>query len=768
MPHGHSRSTGSSAGAGKNAGSNNSVGGGGVLSKVLGSFRRHSHNGDGTANKNEDTAWADTYQITHHPDRPRHDKREGLKSRNSAYVLGQLHRIWRHNQKMVEAKRRERRAGERAVAAEFARSSSQDQRNRDDERGQQGDIRGSSTDPESRLPSLHTGPVHNSSQKAPSPEHQRSSYHHIPANKADQKKGHHGRSTFSPPSPSAASDKMTIRVGLEVENSYGAARSGVFGMNSEGVETGGHRYAEDTSATPLLPPRSFTPSTVPPRPASASISSAPKGSVRKRQTRSLSRSSPQRMPLANAMQTSNTRSQAPRETMTLYINTDQDSTPSLILNSSPVSEQVSPLTPIEDVSDGGDVDRTFLPAGPRESKVCPMPLCGNPLLTTTDRKHNLCTDCRSELQPRQSVFTTDVLNPFSSASSQTSVYAGSGTSLVSEVQYDSTAEVAGAKAQAMPETVRYIDGGSKTRTVNRGSGDRSVDTVRVTEILDSSPKIIINNSDVVSRFNRDRGGFKLQSVPQSRRHARRRRERQLGNSPVERQAVKQTPASPLHDGRRSRNVNNSNNHIGFQLAGWRTAVPSPTPQPSFRRPLDSKQRKASGPLLEPKTFRPPTPSTRHNKDGSIAHRRLSDKCPRAKGGSAASRGVRPSSLSKIHGGKTLVYKGNTPMPSSAPLRSTGHSRNKHRSNPDHIKYRVHEPAGNGASMGEADKKSKLEAEKIIVQDQDIYHEIESIIDCYLRLPDAPETDNEKRKAEAVASYFSGVPLDVEMKIKGFF
>jgi hypothetical protein len=55
----------------------------------------------------------------------------------------------------------------------------------------------------------------------------------------------------------------------------------------------------------------------------------------------------------------------------------------------------------------------------------------------------------------------------------------------------------------------------------------------------------------------------------------------------------------------------------------------------------------------------------------------------------------------------------------------------------------------------------------VVEDEDIYREIESIIDCYLRIPDAPESENEKRKAEAVASYFTALPLEVEMRNKGF-
>ncbi|KAJ2984990.1 hypothetical protein NUW58_g5772 [Xylaria curta] len=50
---------------------------------------------------------------------------------------------------------------------------------------------------------------------------------------------------------------------------------------------------------------------------------------------------------------------------------------------------------------------------------------------------------------------------------------------------------------------------------------------------------------------------------------------------------------------------------------------------------------------------------------------------------------------------------------------------------------------------------------------EIYREIESIIDCYLWRPGAAKSENEKRKAETVAEYFAEVPLDVEMKIKGF-
>ncbi|KAI1429557.1 hypothetical protein F5Y12DRAFT_411477 [Xylaria sp. FL1777] len=732
MPHGHSRSTGSSAGAGKGAGNDNSNGGGGVLSRVLGSFRRHSHNGDDTANNKEDPNWAQNYKITHRPDRPRQDKREALKSRNSVYVLGQLNRIWRHNKKMVEEKKRERRARERALAAEFAHLSSQDQMDRDDQRDQQRDTRGSSIDHESQLPGLQTDLASNFRLKALPSELTRNEW------RAD----HHRRSTYPPSSPSASSDRMTIRVGLELQS-------------SEGVETGGHSYAHETPPPPLplLAPMTFTPLTVPLRPASASISSAPRGpSARKRQTRSLSRSPSQRTPLANAMQAPDARSKALRETMKLYINTDQDSTPSLV-NSSPVSEQASPLTPIEDVSDEGGLHRKFLPADPQQAKACPMPLCGSLLLTAVDREQNLCAECRSDLQPRQSIFTTDLLNPFPSPYSPINTYASSRTPLISDTQHDLPAKAAAAKYQEVPETTHYINSESKTRRENRSSGDRSVDRDRVqaTEAAPSSPKIKINNSYVLSRFNKDRGDFKLQSAPPSRRHTHRRREQQLGHSPVERRTAKQSSTS----GR--------SNHIGFQLAGWRTtALLSPTtPQASPRRAArNPKQRKASGPLLEAKTFRPATPPTRQKKNSPNTHRRLSDSRSRTKVGGSVTGSRRSdgraSSLPRVRVGDTVVSRGNMPTPSSAP------PRRKHHSNPDRLKYR-----DSSTKTRETEEKPHLGEEKKIVED-DIYHDIESIIDCYLRLPDAPEPDNERRKADAVASYFSAVPLDVEMKIKGFF
>jgi hypothetical protein len=56
----------------------------------------------------------------------------------------------------------------------------------------------------------------------------------------------------------------------------------------------------------------------------------------------------------------------------------------------------------------------------------------------------------------------------------------------------------------------------------------------------------------------------------------------------------------------------------------------------------------------------------------------------------------------------------------------------------------------------------------VVDDDDIYREIESIIDCYLKLPDASESENERGKRETVASYFLKTQQDLEMELNGFF
>ncbi|KAI0525332.1 hypothetical protein F5B22DRAFT_642349 [Xylaria bambusicola] len=709
MPHGYSQSTGSSAGVGKSAGCNASTGGGSVLSRVFGTFRRHSHNSNTALKDKEDTSWANNYKITHRPDRPRYDKREGLKSRNSAYVLGQLHEIWRHNQKMLERKKREREARERAIMVGVERSMDQRQSNQDGE---------FKTGQPQLLPNLRTDPMPKFNRKANSPEFRRDQWRaesevgyqqpntcHAFAYRADK------HITYPPSSPSIASDRITIRVGMELESAEG--------------EDGSYWHTKDAPELPVLPATTYKPFTAPSQPVSASTSSPKTGTIRKRQTRSLSQSSPQRPPLSHTIQASSTRSKALRESMALYVNTDQDSVPGLNHSWSPGSEQDNLLTPIHDTREVIHDNRYLsLKPSPARPQVCPMPLCHNHLITSIDQAQNLCASCRSEHQPRQSIFITDVLNAFPGPYSPLGAEFSSRPPLIPDDEpYDLTPE-------------------AKTREPShRINGERD---------MSASPRVMINNSDVLSSLNKDRGGFKLQSAPRSRRH--RKREQYLSSSPVKLQIAKQASGS-LREGYRNES-GNGNSHIGFQFA---TATPSPTtpPQPSSRDVAaeDSRPRQMSGPFLEPKTFCPALPpAARSDKNSSpIAHRRrYSNLRSLAKGGHVINNsGSGAQASATAHVGESTDY---------APASPVGHRRNQ--SDPDRVENRMSEPTR------EIGRDSTLKGEKQKAEDEEIYREIDSIIDCYLRLSEAPEPVHEKRKAEAVGSYFT-VPMEVEMSLKGF-
>ncbi|KAI1754511.1 hypothetical protein F4782DRAFT_544808 [Xylaria castorea] len=783
MPQSRSASADSGGSSAESAGkrSNSS---GSVLSKVLGSFRRSSRDGDATANTKEDLDWANNYKITHRPDRPRQDRREGLRHRNSMYVLDQLRRIWKYNGKTTEMRRREKAAGEMGC------SGSQNHRSRDDEpRHNEGGGGECGASPGN----LQADQVPNFSRKPSSPvfvenrwqvgsEEQRHQYgsHDTPVKKADRREEHRSRPASSPVSISASSDKMTIRVGLELDSlsPYGEEGSGGFKARPGRAETGGHSHAHNEisglSSAPPPAPKFLTPLPVISQSASASpfLSSEQREAARKRQRRTIPyslqqpfqaepmtayRAPPEQPVLIDNRQVSSVREKALRKMMTpLRIDTDQDKTPSLVVISSPASEQASPVTPTDDASNNGYMDRGLLSTELRTSKTCPMPLCENPLLTAADQKQNLCAECRSDLQPRQSIFRTDVPNSVVPAYTSMKGQAKPHTSLVSHVSYDSTAEVGQARAEKLPPTERHISDESKARTVNRGSGDEFANKVHVTEILTSSPKKNRSGGRLLSsRFNKDKGEFRLQPVPLSRKHTRRGLGSRLGNAPTGHQTTGQKPATPLRGGR---NNVDGRSHISFQLAGWGTVTPSST--------HDALQRKASGPLLEPKTFRPATSLKRKNKDGSAIGRRPSESRRRAK----RNNGGRVLSSQQAHVEKRGSYRATEPTPNVLPPESPEHTRKQH--------YFEHQAVGQGASVPDnptstdsntrgTNKMPSPKARKMALIDEDIYREIDNIIDCYLRLPDAPESENEKRKIEAIASYFAEVPLDVEMKIKGF-
>ncbi|KAI1152274.1 hypothetical protein F4825DRAFT_325326 [Nemania diffusa] len=778
MLGGRSSATGPKSGATESAGKR-SNGSGGVLNRVLGSLRRVPRDGDAIANNREDNNWANNYKITHRPDRPRHDRRE-VKHRNSAYVLGQLRKIWQYNEKMREVKKRERESREAAPASEWKGARSQNQRNQGADTSNSTNSNSTSRRDRPHVPSLQTDLdlVPNFSWKAPSPEYARgkwhadseeqqhqSTLHRATANEGGSREEQRGALVYLPSSPSALSDKMTIRVGM-VQSPYLKEGSGGFTRSSGGAQPGGHSHVHhktsSSSSTPLSAPKSRA-STALSQAAPLYLSSAQKEVARGQQMHPLSRSPPDRLranyvalhqttmlqrqsPLDITMQTSSTRSIALRRTTKtpLYINTDQDSTPSLVLNSSPVSEQASPLTPIDVASDDKRIHgKTQSEPEPQASKKCPMPLCDNPLLTAADQKHNLCAGCRNELQPRHSVFTTELLNPFSYTYPSTNAYATSRTPLFPDVQRDPSAEANEAELKKSPERVRYLNSESKrTRTAHHRGGNQSADRVRKTEI---SPTALrrkkSGHATVASRFNKDRGEFKLQSVALGRKYSRR------GQRPHV------TPT-------RSNESNNAKgrNHIGFQLADWPAPAPAPNPIPQPSPPLDPPQRKLSGPLLEPKTFCPTASPARKN---LVARCKLSDARPRAKGGGPTSSGGLEPSLPRVHVERTGIRKGSSP-------KSPGYRRGRHPTNPPHLGDRA---TGLGPGVPGAREFGGMPSPKAedrpAVDNEDIYREIEIIIDCYLRQPDVSESENEKRKAEAVASYFAAVPLEVEMRTRGF-
>ncbi|KAI0119954.1 hypothetical protein GGR51DRAFT_2728 [Nemania sp. FL0031] len=763
MLRGSSPSSGPKAVAGETA-SKNSNGSGGVLTRVLSSLRRDPRDGDATANAREDANWANNYTITHRPDRPRQDMRESLRHRNSVYVLGQLRKIWQHSARMADMKKKGRETREReaeggAATAEPEGSSSRGQSNRD------GDSRGTDASSDSSIsntgrrsrppvPTLQTNIVPNFSRKDPSPEFARSKWRLGDGEQHDEhrsqssttngdgsrgeKRGHPALPQLSLPDPS---DRMIIKVGMTLQSPYRTEGSGGF-MTDEGGMTGGYDYAHndtETSSSKLFPdPRPPKASTEAVRP----LSRSPLDRLEAKYTTILQQQQQQQPSPATAMtmQPSSTRARTPLQMTTapLYINTEQDNTPGLILNSSPVSGHISPWTPVDDASDDEGVNgKSSISFEPQKPKVCPMPLCGSPLLTLTDRKHNLCGRCRAELQPRQSIFTTDVLNPFSHPPSPTNKYPSYRMSLFPDKQQNPPAEV---KSENAPETSRSLNGESKRA---RLAGDQPTDRVYKTGVSPSAPRRKRSGRVVVaSRFNKGRGEFKLQPVPLSRKHSRRGQKSHTSNPPQERLL------------RNVKDEASGDNHIGFQLAGWPAPRSDPSPQPS-----SPGQKKLSGPLLEPKTFSPAAPT---RKSGGV-RRKPSVSRPRAKGGgtTTSSSGQISSPLPRGHVEKTRVHKTNSP-------KSPGHRRNRHPENLHHIEDRAAASRTNiSGGPRDGDVTGMLNAKEKAVDDEDIYREIENIIDCYLSRPDAPESEKERRKAEAVASYFAVVPLEVEMRIKGF-
>lgn len=824
MQHSRTPSTasGASTGEGTEKGKSSSSNGG-VISKVLGSLRNSSHDGSVVADNNETSNWAEDYEITHRPDRPRRDKREDARNRSSTDVMGQLNRMWQRSQQMAEAKRKLKEA---KGGASFAQQPTIQSHRRG----------GSESAPRSDRPegdvvgvsSLQTDLVPNFSRKADSPGFSKPGWRAEGEENAERAGGQGEGSIFwrpgssrstVPPSPG----QMTIRVGLELSGPFGEDESGAYDTVSL------------VSPTPPPVPKVFTPLTAPPGPTTVFLS--PATYVPDEETRGgRVRSQPPRPP-ADSLTTHRATKKLPalpghtqtpeaqsrvsrRSTNALYINIDRDdstlSTPSLTFSdsSSSVSEQLGPQT---QPSSGNNIDvaseKKRRCAGHRASsqdpKWCPMPSCGKPLLAPEDRDQNLCAACRIELQPRESTFTTptdqntpspELLRPTVYSPPKTTTKRVHNSSDDDDDDHSNkiqpiVSETTKKRAR-MPETFattptsRYINGDGKPKSKPRPADDHSrsspyvvVDTSRAATSTASplpppspSPRRKRSGSakTVSSRFNKDRAGYGL-----SRRHTRKGRDVHASssspNSPrITTQQI--SPASP----RRDNDDDNKNeeelrgarnhNHIGFQLAGWQISptTPSPTlPSPPLTPPptTDLRQRRLSGPLLEPKTFRPPTPPPpptrqpkKENPSTSTLRRKPSASRIRGKAGKSPTNGSSNSGAGGTSP-RSPIYRRNKLVPSPPTYRRVA-------SKPDitNTTTIAFGPQPQPAAVVVNENKNN---NKRTVEAKDIYREIDSIIDSYLRRPGAPEADMAKRKTEAVASYFSTVPHELQMHIQGF-
>ncbi|KAI1117281.1 hypothetical protein F5Y14DRAFT_377275 [Nemania sp. NC0429] len=819
-------STGSGSGTTRSVGKS-SIGSssvGSILSRVLGSFRHLPRDATTANSRREDAAAAavvvsranNAFKITHRPDRPRHDGREDLRHRNSGYVLAQLRRIWKHSEdekKMAEeeAKRRERERDREAWAGARDQSSSRaddgrdrDPRTRSSKKGGDDDD-GTGRRSRPRAPTLQTADLMpNFSRKASSPEIARSRW------RTD------GRLVYSPSSPATSSDQMTIRVGM-VQSPYGGDDE-LDGLKMAPGRAGDGGYY-DTSVSSAVaaasrpPPGSFTsavlPTSVPSFPPSARNREVARGQ-QTRSGRDWSRADNNTVAAhphpANAMQAST----SARGRTPLYLNNanqDKDSTPSLVQNySSPASGAASPLTPTDPLFDD-DNDHDAIPPTKKQhvasSKKTYCPLCGGALQTATDQSHNLCTACRRELQPRQSIFTSDVINP-SPRSFRPLPSARARANPPRLSLFPSTTTGHGPTARAGARD------GTRVRDAMPPPPPSSASPTKKKKMMMMMTKKPSDAELVSSRFNRDRSEFKLQPVPLSRKQAQREPGTQLGDP-----SPSPSAAPAEHQQQQDRG---GANHIGYQLAGWPPApslpLPAPSSAPQARQPppppsAESRPRVPSGPLLEPRTFRPTMPSTRRkgNATISIPVPRRSGSRARLKGRGAGGGGGQAQQHHRAHGAHAHgertgggIRKGNNTNNNTPRSPGQQHGRNRHhhhhhqqqpqpQSQP-HAERRV---PGQGASIpgGEAttvkgdaaaaaataavpeniDRKPSQRAAAggtLPDENEDIYREIDNIIDSYLRRPDMSEPENEGRKAGAVASYFAEVPIEVEMRLKGFF
>ncbi|KAI2633834.1 hypothetical protein GGS21DRAFT_115021 [Xylaria nigripes] len=722
MPQGRSPTRGPKTNAGETTGTSNS----GIISRVFGSLRGPSHDSDAAAKGKQDTSWIQTYQITHSPDRPVHDVREQVRNRDSRELLDQLMKI----REMNKAKTNARAARSRTV------SGGRSNQGRHDEPGRRGG-NGSSSRSRPRAPGGRADSVPDTRERS----------------HADRKPPTNQFSSQG--SGSNRDETVTIRVGIKMSKDDIDGS----GATTKGAGAGAYNHSSRSQPAPHAPVRSFTtPSSLRPEPLFSS--SAQKEAPQRRQTRPSyqTQRAPQRPtiihqstkkqppsapppqpPSANLTRL-NTRARAACESVTsLYIDTDQDSPPGLMQNSSPESERAGPLTPILDESDeeyAGDKSRR---RGPQASQCR---LCRDPLLTAEDKSRNLCSECHTYAIPY----------------SPPSTHASSFTSQIS----DDAIEVDVAEAKKLPEMVRYVKGESTMKISNPNGSDQSVDRIRLTEVLPSPLKRKKSDEIVTARvLDRNHWGeFHLQAVPANRKHARR-------EPPSENAATstKRAPASLPGGGSSAK----SDTHIGFQLADLRTSAPKSAPGASSQETL--------GPVLLPKTYCPVPPVPKQNNASSGASRGASRSGSRVTEAMTSS-GGRTSSSSRGRREKTGTHKTNASTHSGGVPKSPRHSRSRHQAAPSHPKREaVRDTSAQPEPLRVSKSSSKTSTERAAATAaaadanierirRDTTSEIDSIIECYRQLG-RREGKREKGKVDFAASYYMQTDDDFEKRSRGF-
>ncbi|KAI0598091.1 hypothetical protein F4775DRAFT_601756 [Biscogniauxia sp. FL1348] len=403
-----------------------------------------------------------------------------------------------------------------------------------------------------------------------------------------------------------------------------------------------------------------------------------------------------RLALDNSSTSSSLDSAGP-PTPTAAENDDNDNMERLRRNSSNYSSTRQSFLLLPPTTSNASYPRS----GPKaRHPTCPLPGCYAPLTATDDLKHNLCSGCRRELQPRASTF------------------------------YGSRDDDDGDDLEILIQrrlTPVHPRGGSSSSSNNNSSNIRRTDVSRTA-----------HHGNLSSRFNSgggNGGDFKLQPAPPGRARSKRlaqqrahalglRAETGAAAPPPTYQPPPPPPVSVSTSTSSSSlqqlllssaTTSSSSSHIGFQLA----AYSSSSSGTRFSTP------KSPGPiLLEPKTFQPSAPAP-------------------------------------------------TPAPASSSPRQQQQRPSSPRPHP-HPHHAAPPPSAPPAPPSPTPTTPTTLSE-------DLYQEIASIIDCYVRAERLSAWENERRKADAVASYYRSAEQkedpnpnpnpedeDVEMRRRGFF